>query len=277
MGISPAQWLTAFAIAVALHVLAGTFVWVFEHTPDAPPHSPRGIMVSLDALSTGNTPQSTQTPQSVTPVPAAPAAHTPAPTPPRPADAVTPAPTPTGTATPAPVTPQPVQPEPAGSTGATASANGVDIPVAAPVTINSADTVAVSEQVATVPAHTAPARPTRPNPGSGAQGLSSDPTVSYIAHIRSWLSQHKYYPVAARRNSAQGTVRLYLVVARDGRVLNVAIARSSGNPALNQAALDMVKRAEPLPAMPDELLRTRLEIILPVRYALAADPADATK
>lgn len=268
MGTSPAQWLTAFIIAVVLHMLAGTVMWVFEHAPDTQQQSPRGVMVSLDALTTGNISQPTQTPQPVTPVPEAHAAQTPAPASPQPADGITPAAAPTTAAAPAPVAPQPVQPAPANGNGAITRTNGVDIPVAAPVTVNSVDAVTTSNSVTAVPVDSAPVQTAPTNPGSGAHGVSDDPTIGYIAHIRSWLGQHKYYPVAARRSGAQGMVRVYLVVARDGRVLNVAIAGSSGKPVLDQAALNMVKRAEPLPAMPDDLLRTRLEIILPVRYTL---------
>ncbi|MFL1464398.1 energy transducer TonB, partial [Roseococcus sp. DSY-14] len=44
------------------------------------------------------------------------------------------------------------------------------------------------------------------------------------------------YPEGARLRGETGSVGLELAVGADGRVLNVAIARSSGSPALDEAA-----------------------------------------
>src|SRR5699024_4331511 len=141
-------------------------------------------------------------PEPVTPAQTPVAEPVPATTP-QPPGPVAPSPTPTVPA--APETPNSAPPAPASSTGAVPSASGVDIPVANAVTIQAADTLEAIEDTPEVTAR-ATGTTTATNQGSGAHGLSQDPTLSYIAHIRNWLGQHKYYPVAARRNGAQGTV-----------------------------------------------------------------------
>ncbi len=50
------------------------------------------------------------------------------------------------------------------------------------------------------------------------------------------------YPRAAVRAGAQGTVQLMILVDTDGKPLQVTLHRSSGNRALDRAALDHVAR-----------------------------------
>jgi len=50
------------------------------------------------------------------------------------------------------------------------------------------------------------------------------------------------YPVECRRRKEQGTVFLAVVLATDGTVANVSIARSSGSERLDKAALQAVRK-----------------------------------
>jgi protein TonB len=50
------------------------------------------------------------------------------------------------------------------------------------------------------------------------------------------------YPAASRRASEQGTVLLMIYVLADGRVGDAKVARSSGYPRLDQAALDAARK-----------------------------------
>lgn len=268
MVISPAQWLLAFVGAVAIHLLAGTMLLLAENPPQVPEQLPRGVFVSLDSLTVGG-PQLSQTPQPVTPATESLPQPKPAPTPQVPTTAAAVA-APSAT-TPVLATPQPVAPPQPATVDAPSPAQSVRLPVANAVTIEAADTLQALEQATALPA--APSAPATAQLGSGAGGTSEQRTESYITRIIGWIGRHKYYPQGARSSGAQGTVRLHLVVDRSGQV-RVAIAESSGSPALDQAAIDMVKRSLPLPAMTKDMLRTRLEIILPVDYTLGTPSAD---
>lgn len=56
------------------------------------------------------------------------------------------------------------------------------------------------------------------------------------------------------------------VMNREGRVLSSRIERSSGHPALDRAALDMLTRAQPLPTPPAEVAGAQIELVVPVEF-----------
>ncbi|MFB9148364.1 TonB family protein [Roseovarius ramblicola] len=81
--------------------------------------------------------------------------------------------------------------------------------------------------------------------------------------IRSRIERHKRYPSGTR---ASGTAHLVLDVAADGRLVAVALRRSSGDARLDAAAMNAVRRAR-LPAAPDRLPGSRHRFNLPVAFA----------
>jgi protein TonB len=91
---------------------------------------------------------------------------------------------------------------------------------------------------------------------------------AYLATVVSWLEQHKEYPDAARSRHDEGTVQIAFTIDRDGHVLSFEIRHSSGNAMLDQAAKDMIRRADPLPPPPASYLGPRLEMVLPLTFAL---------
>jgi periplasmic protein TonB len=59
------------------------------------------------------------------------------------------------------------------------------------------------------------------------------------------------YPTAAKLRHQQGVVRLRITVGTDGRVTDIGIAQSSGFDALDEAAMDVVRRWKFQPPMRD--------------------------
>lgn len=90
----------------------------------------------------------------------------------------------------------------------------------------------------------------------------------YFSLLIAWLNQHKDYPPAVKKKRQQGTVVLAFSIDRSGTVLTSRVQESSGYPLLDQAALDMLARANPLPAMPDSMPRQRLRLAVPIEYSL---------
>lgn len=118
--------------------------------------------------------------------------------------------------------------------------------------------------------------------GNGATtgGAKGGASAAAIAQAKaSWqglllarLAQYKKYPEAAKRFEEVGKRinRLRFVVDAKGKVLSYELVSLSGNALLDQATLDMIRKAQPLPPPPPELLNSSgtLEIIAPLVYEL---------
>ena len=96
-----------------------------------------------------------------------------------------------------------------------------------------------------------------------------NPATSYtLTHAKDeylWSVIHKFslhLPVLREKNEG-GTVVIRMVIARDGRLLDVSIARSSGVPALDNGMLQSVRIAAPYPPFPPEIPDAQLVFIQP--------------
>lgn len=93
--------------------------------------------------------------------------------------------------------------------------------------------------------------------------------ATWQSQLLSHLARYKRYPNEARRRGIEGTSQVRFNLDRNGKVLSVELAKSSGNTALDEATLAMIRRASPVPAPPAELLSSgQLEIVAPFIYAL---------
>ncbi|WP_425450426.1 energy transducer TonB family protein [Virgifigura deserti] len=102
--------------------------------------------------------------------------------------------------------------------------------------------------------------------GAGRNGSGDD----YLERLRRWLNQFKdeAYPEAAKERKEEGTVILSFALARDGTVLSVGIRRSSGFPALDAAAMKLVREASPVPPFPPIYKEKVRQVVMPIRFSL---------
>jgi len=113
----------------------------------------------------------------------------------------------------------------------------VVVPVAAPV------------QIATVAAPVPQAAVVTPAPAAAAPPVAPAEVTPPNAFAGSLSNPAPRYPVESRRRREEGTVRLRVVVTADGRVKEIALARSSGFDRLDEAALDAVRKWRFRPGM----------------------------
>ncbi|GGB60217.1 hypothetical protein GCM10011316_35310 [Roseibium aquae] len=99
--------------------------------------------------------------------------------------------------------------------------------------------------------------------GAGQQAGNADVT-NYPAQVQRRLSRAVRAPRSGRR--AAGDVVVTFTVASSGAVSAVRIARSSGSPAHDEAALSSVKRAAPFPEIPAAAGRSSWTFSLPIRF-----------
>ncbi|MBZ8135183.1 energy transducer TonB [Afifella sp. IM 167] len=97
------------------------------------------------------------------------------------------------------------------------------------------------------------------DPGPSRRTLSN-----YNSRVYSHLARHKRFPSGARRNGV-ATVRFTL--SASGGAGGVRLVASSGDPALDQAATAMVKRASPFPPIPSEIGRSSMTFTVPINFA----------
>lgn len=120
---------------------------------------------------------------------------------------------------------------------------------------------------APLPAPAAVESPTTPAP-AGASGGPASPDGEWLARLRARIERGKRYPPQALKRREEGTVLIRFVVARDGTVLSATLARGSGSDTLDREAVELPGRASPLPPMPDGMAGARMELTLPVGFAL---------
>jgi len=91
-------------------------------------------------------------------------------------------------------------------------------------------------------------------------------TSNYKGKVAAKLRRAKRYPREARRQRLDATVVVAFTIASNGSVSGIRVTRSSGHQVLDQAALDMVRRASPMPNFPRDMRLARLNIEVPMRF-----------
>ena len=88
-----------------------------------------------------------------------------------------------------------------------------------------------------------------PNPGIGKDKgrLAAD----WGRQISAYFELHKRYPKVKKNKTA--TVKVHLTLNRLGNVVDVGVLESSGDSAFDEAAIDMIRRSDPVPRPPTEL------------------------
>ncbi|MCE0504017.1 energy transducer TonB [Roseivivax sp. GX 12232] len=94
-------------------------------------------------------------------------------------------------------------------------------------------------------------------------GARQSLTARWGGQVRASVERRKRYPGGARGVTGTATVRL--TVTRAGRLQAVGLAGSSGDAALDRAALEAVRRAS-FPAAPEGLTQASYTFTLPIRF-----------
>jgi periplasmic protein TonB len=122
----------------------------------------------------------------------------------------------------------------------------------------------VEDKAVQPPADAAPV-PTAPQAAPTSAARAAAPVIaSWQRRLIAQLERYKRYPPQA--HGKLGEARLAFSIDRQGRVLTSRIVRSSGSDALDDEALALVKRAEPLPPPPAGLPDDQLSFEVPIRY-----------
>lgn len=226
-------WLLSLLVVLALHGAAG-FWALFWRAPIAPVSmaaAPQAFMIELEPA----------------PIPA------PAPPPP-----------------PAPIKPPEPKPEPK-IVEAPKPKLAIYKPKPKPVSKPQPPKPPVNTEPAPIAATQPNAAPAAAKPAPAAPAAPSQAVPQWQNRLFAHLSKHKRYPDAAKRRERSGVrvCKLRFVMDGRGQLLNYELVGRSGNSLLDRATLEMIRRAQPLPVPPSEMLTNgSLEVVVPIVYEL---------
>jgi periplasmic protein TonB len=101
-------------------------------------------------------------------------------------------------------------------------------------------------------------------PAQGADAAANAAKLTWQKALMAHLNRAKRYPAGGGRRAAEASV--YFTLDRRGHVLAYKIKRSSGLPVFDEAALAMLKRADPVPAPPPVIADQSLSFEAPVQF-----------
>ncbi|WP_426385974.1 energy transducer TonB [Pseudomonas brassicacearum] len=106
-------------------------------------------------------------------------------------------------------------------------------------------------------------------PAPGPSPAQSAAKANWQGTLLAHLGKYKEYPLRARQMNKEGTNRLRFVVDAEGNVLSFELVGSSGTDSLDRATLEMIRKAQPLPKPPAELLTNgTIELTAPFVYSI---------
>ena len=104
---------------------------------------------------------------------------------------------------------------------------------------------------------------------TAANGDPSEPArISYQDMVTTLIARAKRYPEHALRRHTTGDGIIRIKISSGGSLTDLEIIRSTDSPILDEELKDMVHRAAPFPAFPNDLRKNSLALTVPVSFQL---------
>lgn len=110
----------------------------------------------------------------------------------------------------------------------------------------------------------APDAPVSTAPVQGTGASTSRIKTTWQRQLIAHLDRNKRYPAGSKRAAYE--VHISFVLDRTGRVVSTSVVKSSGDPAFDEAALAMMRRADPVPSPPALVADEGLTFTVPVVF-----------
>jgi protein TonB len=123
-------------------------------------------------------------------------------------------------------------------------------------------------------------KPSEPTPAVTVPQVESPPKTvapppdlevarsNYGSILSREFAKHKQYPRVAQMRGWQGTAKVELQIDASGTVTAVNIVESSGFEVLDKQTIESVRKALPLPPIPEELRSKEFTIVVPMKFSL---------
>lgn len=113
-----------------------------------------------------------------------------------------------------------------------------------------------------------PPEPPPPKPQGPSEQDIDAARNAYGTLLSREFAKHKQYPRIAQMRGWQGIAKVELHLDSDGRITSSSVSESSGHEILDKQALEMVRKASPLPPPPEALRGRAFTIVVPVAFRL---------
>lgn len=121
---------------------------------------------------------------------------------------------------------------------------------------------------ATAPGAKASGSPAASPRGGPSPAVRASAERAYLAELQRAIARHQRFPEDARRRKATGVATLAFVVHADGRIGQVRVVKSSGDAALDQAAVSALARLGRFKPIPASIGRSSWPMRVPIRFDL---------
>jgi TonB family protein len=105
-----------------------------------------------------------------------------------------------------------------------------------------------------------PATQEAPSP---VEAAPASPSRAWQQALVAHLNKYKRFPEG---QWARAEVLIRFVLDRSGHVVSAKVEKSSGDAVIDEAALALLQRADPLPQPPQPVTDAELTIIVPIRF-----------
>ena len=136
-------------------------------------------------------------------------------------------------------------------------------PAAPPPAASSSSSLGEQQSTASLLSSSAPGA-SNSDLAAGHGGLRND----YLSRVFRHIEPHRVYPASARENRQAGRVVTRVTINRDGQLVDARVERSSGWPVIDAAELAAIRRAMPLPPVPNGMPGDPIVLILPMNYGM---------
>jgi protein TonB len=100
--------------------------------------------------------------------------------------------------------------------------------------------------------------------------------AAWMRAVTERVRQFFTYPAEALAVRRTGLVMVHFEVRRSGEIEKLRVSKSSGDEELDKAALEIMRKAQPLPAIPDRMHTERVAGEMPINFGVRSFSGNAT-
>lgn len=99
-----------------------------------------------------------------------------------------------------------------------------------------------------------------------SEDAAAEAMTRYTQVISSWVKKHMQYPKLAAKRGIHGQAMVRIRLQRNGELVWAKMERETGEALLDHEAINVMKRASPMPPAPPDVQGGEMEFLIPVKF-----------